>query len=183
MIAYQHKEKHGEFKRDLIRGKKGEKIFLDHHREKGTEIILANSEEDKFAGIDFFLNKHSVQLKFEESYCRYQENINDKIKYTGNIAFELYSDCDRYVLGGHLTSKAEYIIHLMGDYVALYFKANRLRKFLMEEIITKDNNYKCSYNISKSKGQKWHSKTVNITFDVLKEKKLLIKEEVIKKCE
>lgn len=180
MSGYKHVKEHGIFKRDIVRGKRGEELFTKYQISLGNRITPVSSEEDRLGGIDFKMDNLSMQIKFEESYCRYPENANSKMRYTGNVAFEIFSDEDKCVLGGHFVSKAQCIIHLMGDLVALYFDAEKLRKFLLEEILCKKHNYRTSRNGSKCGNRRWYSKTVNIPFEVLKEKDILFKEEQIK---
>lgn len=175
-----------EFQHQLDVGKTGESLYKKYLELKGYTVNFAKTETDKNNGIDLWIVHpiyRSVQVKYEYSYARYKNH--NGLKYTGNVALEIFGDHNKYILGGHILTKADDIIHIMGDGIAVVMVGVKLRKFLIDLISKQNIKYKISTNKSFNKitQKQWTTQTVAVPFEDLKILGIIGKEEKIFNCQ
>ena len=132
------------FKTQLSKGKQGEKIFNNVLIQRGYALESSaeyNKTKDMKHGIDITAYKEGRVVTFQVKTENYDS--------TKNLGIEVWSKIEDCVMGGHVTTEADYIAHVMNDNVIFLLKpsvlklhlATSLRDFPVREIQQKCGNY------------------------------------------
>jgi len=116
------------FKTQMTIGEVGVTIFTDWLSQHGFLIEKNekyNNRRDREDGVDITAYKKGKIYTFQVKYENYDN---------GNLAIEIWSQSEKGILGGHLTTKAKLIVHIIRGKKVFILKPDKLKTSLASDL-------------------------------------------------
>lgn len=107
-----------DFDEQLTIGRRGEQIWAAYLKDKGFHVTRS-TYDDRVLGIDLRASKSGTPV--ETFQVKYETRAN------GRVALEVWSQWENRRFGGHLTTRAKYVVHVDSAGKCYVFDAQALK--------------------------------------------------------